>query len=25
VMQARIGFTTQVTPMRAYTREKAPV
>jgi uncharacterized protein YciI len=25
VMQAKIGFTTQVTPMRAYTREKAPV
>jgi uncharacterized protein YciI len=25
VMQAKIGFRTQVTPMRAYTREKAPV
>jgi uncharacterized protein YciI len=24
-LQAKIGFTTQVTPMRAYTREKAPV
>jgi uncharacterized protein len=23
-LQAKIGFTTQVTPMRAYTREKAP-
>ena len=25
VMRAKIGFTIEITPMRAYTREKAPV